>query len=53
MGFEEEIRGRSLGGEWKREKEGEAKERISGGVTAIGDGRQQRKGEARERMEAR
>ncbi|GMN69749.1 hypothetical protein TIFTF001_038797 [Ficus carica] len=36
-----------------REREGEALERISGGVAAIGDGRRLRKGEARERMEAR
>ncbi|GMN59258.1 hypothetical protein TIFTF001_028346 [Ficus carica] len=53
MGFEEEIGGRSCGGEWRREREGVARERKNGGLAAGGDWRLERKGEARERMEAR
>ncbi|GMN49596.1 hypothetical protein TIFTF001_018763 [Ficus carica] len=46
MGFKEEIGGRSRCGEWRREKKGEARERIRGGVAAGGAERRRRKGEA-------
>ncbi|GMN58061.1 hypothetical protein TIFTF001_027171 [Ficus carica] len=37
MGFEEEIGGRSRSRDWRREREGEARERMNGGVVAGGD----------------
>ncbi|GMN56953.1 hypothetical protein TIFTF001_026069 [Ficus carica] len=51
MGFEEEIGGRSRGGDWRRERKGKARERINGGVVAGGDWRREIEGEGRERME--
>ncbi|GMN57269.1 hypothetical protein TIFTF001_026372 [Ficus carica] len=51
MGFEEEIGERSHGADRRREREGEARERMNGGVAAGGDWRQEIEGEGRERME--
>ena len=51
MGFEEATGGRSHVLDWRREREGEARERMNGGVTAGGDWRRKIEGEGRERME--
>ncbi|GMN54085.1 hypothetical protein TIFTF001_023231 [Ficus carica] len=51
MGFEEEIVGRSRGGDWKREREGEARERMNGGVAAGEIERREMEGEGQERKE--
>ncbi|GMN61155.1 hypothetical protein TIFTF001_030245 [Ficus carica] len=51
MGFEEEIVGRSRGRDWRREREGDARERMNGRVAASGDWRREIEGGGRERME--
>ncbi|GMN69938.1 hypothetical protein TIFTF001_038979 [Ficus carica] len=51
MGFEEEIGGRSRSRDWRREREGEARERMNGGVVPGGDWRPEIRVEGRERME--
>ncbi|GMN19412.1 hypothetical protein TIFTF001_045183 [Ficus carica] len=51
MGFKEEIGGTSRDGDWRRERKGEALERMNGGVATGRDWRQEIKGEGRERME--